>query len=147
MKNLVLIFFFIFSAFGCSKGSQTQTSLSITMGNLIELSTLQGGIFLMLQNQASEKSYFDVPASYQVGLPGGTFDMYFVAYLGPTPWQGTMYCGALPQALIQGEEMVLDVTLSSSLCSTDIVYGQMNSIKNPVAIWDLDLWDNANWAP
>jgi hypothetical protein len=132
---------------GCGKKPSTDLNMNITVANIVEISTLQGGIFMMLQAAEGEPQYFDIPASHQVAIPTGVFDMYFVAYLGPNPWKGQMYCGLLPDTTVEGEQIVLDISLSGGLCGTDQAFFEMDSIKNPTARWDVALWDNANWAP
>ena len=131
----------------CAKSSQTETTMNVTVAKISQLSTLQGGIFLMLVDSKGARKYYDLPANNQVALPSGTHDLHFVAYQGPNQWSGPQYCASLPQTKIAGAELVLNVSLSGSACLGNSLYSQMDQIKNPQARWDVAMWDRGKWSP
>lgn len=138
------LFFFIS---GCAQKSSSDINLDVSVATISHISSIAGGIFLMIQGTDGSTQYFDLPDSHQLSLPTGIFNIYLIAYLGPSAWQGQTYCGDLANTNIQGAELTLQINLSSAHCATKNDFYKMDLIKNPTSNWDVAQWDGVNWGP
>lgn len=149
MNDSLILLLLLSFVVGCSPSSKTETQFFMTRADLTSAQSFSGGVFLKATRTTEEGKvveYFDVPSNFQVALTSGTYELQFVNYLGPSAWSGQMYCGSLPNAVIQGESVTLDIVLSRARCVED-AFVAMDQIKNPKALWGVAVWGQGKWSP
>lgn len=89
-----------------------------------------------------------VGADHVADIDFGKWNLYFVAFSGPSLWQGTTYCGSITNLTLSAPELVLNVNLNSANCSVE-PYLSMIAAKQTtnISTWDSAIWDTSVWEP
>jgi hypothetical protein len=143
IEVLLLILLSIFVT-ACGQGNQTHTSFVVSQGAVVTSGTMDGGLSIQTVGTGGTRNY-DVQAPHSVSIPYGSYDMYFVGYVGPTAWAGTPKCAKVVGAVLSQPNQSLSITIDSSTCATDPIFTNMINAK--LAKWGTAIWNQSQWAP
>ncbi len=140
---------------GCGGKEQTErVDFSYNLSALAAgVSQLEGGIFLRANRIDPDTG--EILETLDVDLldnaadiPFGTWEFYLLGYAGPEAWSGNLFCGSVPETLLDSAEISLSVTLNTTNCA-NAPYGDMDLTKQAsiAGTWDASLWGEAKWAP
>ena len=157
LKTLLTTLFLALALFGCGSKPVSKTDFSYSLSGIVNGTPMAGGIYLWAQKvdetgAVTETFIVDLSADDSADIPFGTWDIYIVAYEGPTLWSGNNYCGDVTSILLDTDEKSLQMDLSQSNCSTLPIFNEMLAAKAAtigptIALWDSAQWDSSNWGP
>ncbi|GEM_PF-3024324 len=157
LLKLTCMCFALFLSLGCGKKEATKTDFNISLGGLVTGTPMDGGIYLWAigydeDGNQTETLMIDLDANDSAVIPVGSWEFHLDGYLGPSAWQGTNYCGSIPQTLLETPDINLPITINTSNCISE-PYVSMIAAKasatagSSLATWDNAIWDSGIWGP
>ena len=136
----------LFSA--CSQHQSAATG-HFVLSYAVEDVPAAGGVFVKAENIDDELAtplFLQLDSEGNVEIPYGNWNIYVVAFAGPTFLDGEMQCGSIEGQRLDAPEVDFTLDVESSTCSTTSFITIVDEIKDNVsAKWDSAIWDKSVW--
>ncbi len=147
-KSYSILFILLICGLSCTQGSKhAESKIIVSLAGLTAGLQFDGGGALQLVDLITkEVKTFELTTTNVVSLPHGTWDIFFVGFLGSTAWSGPHQCGVIKNVLLSKIAETVNITVNAANCASAEYLAIINT-QSPVGLWDVGNWDQAKWAP
>jgi surface protein len=108
----------IFSLFSCSAKKAGNQKFSFKVAGIMSGLPATGGTYIKMISPEST-SLVKLDSNDTTVINYGTWNFQIVAFEGPVPLQGNVYCGEIPSFVVDATPSIPSVTLNSANCTVE----------------------------